>query len=84
MQHSSWVLPRAGGGWVTLPGPGRQQGGTVVHPERNLGNERIESRPDEKDAFNGRDELFEQDGTKGTNSSKSWRGNVPTVLPTPF
>lgn len=38
----------------------------MAHPERNLGDEQIESSPDEKDAFNGRDELFEQDGTKGT------------------
>lgn len=83
MQPSSWVLPRAGGGWVTLPAPGRQQAGTVAHPERNLGDERIESRPDEKDAFNGRDELFEQDSTKGTNSSKSWRGNASTALLSP-
>lgn len=55
----------------------------MAHPERNLGDERIESRPDEKDAFNGRDELFEQDGTKATNSSKSWRGNASTALLSP-
>lgn len=71
MQPSGWVLPRAAGGWVTLPEPGRQRGGTVAHPEGNLGDERIERGPDKKDAFNGRGELFEQDGTKGTNSSKS-------------
>lgn len=69
---------------MTLPEPGRQQGGTVAHPERNLGDEWIESRPDKKDTFNGRDELFEQDGTKGTNSSKSWRGNASTAPPSPF
>lgn len=34
-------------------------------------------------AFNGRDELFEQDGTKGTNSSKGWGGNASTALPSP-
>lgn len=45
----------------------------MAHPERNSGDERIESCPDEKD---GRDEIIEQDGTKGTNSSKSWRGNA--------
>lgn len=56
----------------------------MAHPERNLGDEQIESRPDEKDAVNGRDELFEQGGTKGTNSSKSWRGNASTAPPSPF
>lgn len=48
VQPSSWLLPRAAGGWVTLPVPGRQRGGTVAHPQRNLGDEQIESRPDEK------------------------------------
>lgn len=33
------------------------------------------------DSFNGRDEFFQQDGGKGTNSSKSEKGNAFTTPP---